>query len=371
MSIKSHSVHTIAGKDAILFLKTRNDGNPDRNDIIQRAKEYKFDFPEEDFEAVAGQYRTDFACRIKTTVDDVYYMCSCVTHVYNVLVREKDGEMYIVQKKRDTNRYFLKPLPVETAHGPVSIDTGTANGRPYMFDRAHTRNIEKWTKFCDMVRKTKVDELLEQENAARKFFDTASEALGNSLHVLQQTGPNVTKFCFDYGQLRFTYEEEDGKWYRRYEINPAAVPTDEQLFGIQKDWVDLGLPSGRLWASKNEPGYHQFYEAVKTYGDQLPPIEAWNELFQYCSRKWDADRKGYILTGPNGNRIFLPAKGMNEWNSNTKKLIPDGIYAVGSVGYYWSSTTTRLVYFDNDIVHLILSLNHANGLSIRLCKPKD
>ena len=105
-----------------------------------------------------------------------------------------------------------------------------------------------------------------------------------------------------------------------------------------KKWVDLGLPSGRLWATENEPGYHQYDEAVKTFGKQLPSVEAWEELFDHCSRKWNWNkrRKGYILTGPNGNTLFLPAYGGQDWDFETKKPNGRSDY-VGLFGHYWSS----------------------------------
>ena len=140
-----------------------------------------------------------------------------------------------------------------------------------------------------------------------------------------------------------------------------------------KKWVDLGLPSGRLWAAKNEPGYHQFDEAVKTFGNQLPPIEDWEELFKKCKRTWDKDRKGYLLTGPNGNSLFLPAEGNKSG---------DEVNRVGSHGYYWSSTiyettiynkviSARDVYFSNIYIETQYGNNRHLGVSVRLARePK-
>ena len=142
---------------------------------------------------------------------------------------------------------------------------------------------------------------------------------------------------------------------------------------MERTFIDLGLPSGRLWAAQNEKGYHQFDNAVEIYGDQLPTIEAWQELFEKCSRKWDADRKGYLLTGPNGNNIFLSADGWQDWDINTKKLIRGGVVFVGNLGYYWSSSPggaggPRYVNFYNGFVHPHGSGHRLYGYSIRLCK---
>ena len=34
----------------------------------------------------------------------------------------------------------------------------------------------------------------------------------------------------------------------------------------QKQWVDLGLPSGTLWASIPEEGYYTYNDAVEKFG---------------------------------------------------------------------------------------------------------
>ena len=69
-------------------------------------------------------------------------------------------------------------------------------------------------------------------------------------------------------------------------------------------WVDLGLPSGTLWACQVEEGYYTYYEAVKKYGSQLPTKKEMEELRLLC--KWDTGEDRCIVTGPNGNSIVLP-----------------------------------------------------------------
>lgn len=144
---------------------------------------------------------------------------------------------------------------------------------------------------------------------------------------------------------------------------------------MAREFIDLGLTSGRLWATENEPGYHQFDEAVKTFGDMLPSAEAWEELFNQCSHKWDDDRKGYILTGPNGNTLFLPADGWQDQNEETDELNGGNVYFVGGYGFYWSSTPydmrgARRVYFCSGYVLPQDYGRRWGGFSVRLCKSK-
>lgn len=98
-------------------------------------------------------------------------------------------------------------------------------------------------------------------------------------------------------------------------------------------FIDLGLPSGKLWATENvkdengNEAYLTFDEAVQTFGKNLPSKEDWKELFDNSSYSWNEERKGYDVTGPNGNSIFLPAAGCRYGAS---------VCGVGRHGYYWS-----------------------------------
>ena len=141
---------------------------------------------------------------------------------------------------------------------------------------------------------------------------------------------------------------------------------------MARTFIDLGLPSGTLWATENEPGYHQFDKAVETFGEMLPTIEAWQEIIKNCKRKWDDKRDGHTYTGPNGNTIFLPAAGLQYWDHDTKKLI-DTTYEDDIYGYYWSSsihdkTTAYNICFYNGAVYPQDNSTRYHGFSVRLCK---
>ena len=132
--------------------------------------------------------------------------------------------------------------------------------------------------------------------------------------------------------------------------------------------VDLGLPSGTLWATMNVGA-----DTPEDYGDyfawgeittklifssasytnvsnisplplkndvanviwggdwRMPTKEEQDELRTKCTWTWTTQNgaNGYIVTGPSGKSIFLPAAGFRA-NSDLKN--------VGSWGCYWSST---------------------------------
>ena len=142
--------------------------------------------------------------------------------------------------------------------------------------------------------------------------------------------------------------------------------------------IDLGLPSGLKWASCNvgasnpeEYGdyyawgeteekavydwstyaYYQNGEYVKIGSDisgtaydvahvkwggswRMPTREEIKELCNNCTWKWIAYNgvNGQLVTGPNGNSIFLPAAGYRDGS---------GLYSEGYNGYYWSYTASE------------------------------
>ena len=157
------------------------------------------------------------------------------------------------------------------------------------------------------------------------------------------------------------------------------------------EWVDLGLPSGTLWATCNigatkpeeygdhfawgetEPRNNDHYwrnykwctsayrsmtkyctdgsygnDGFVDYKTQLDPQDdaayvnwgrdwrmptssQWNELQTKCTWRWTTCNgvNGFLLTGPNGSSLFLPANGL---------YTGANINNVGTFGYCWSRT---------------------------------
>ena len=137
------------------------------------------------------------------------------------------------------------------------------------------------------------------------------------------------------------------------------------------EYVDLGLPSGLKWATCNVGAdlpeeYGDYYawgeietkieytdDNSKTYCKSMSDISgnatydvarakwggSWRlpttieleELKNKCKWEWTTinGKKGYKVTGPNGNSIFLPAACFRRGSS---------LYSAGESGWYWSST---------------------------------
>lgn len=116
-----------------------------------------------------------------------------------------------------------------------------------------------------------------------------------------------------------------------------AETTKKYRHSKMKKFIDLGLPSGTLWASENEKGFFTFDKAVKWYKEILPTEDMLRELHDECKWQWNNKKRGYMVTGKNGNSIFLPTKGFGLYGKffDLKKK---------SKGLYWSSTPYDSVF---------------------------
>lgn len=95
-------------------------------------------------------------------------------------------------------------------------------------------------------------------------------------------------------------------------------------------FADLGMPSGRLWATGNAPGKYRYEEAREKFGDLLPKESAMTELLEECDVCYNGDgQKSVKITGPNGNSIILPLEGYELENKEIKT------YSANE-GYYWT-----------------------------------
>jgi hypothetical protein len=109
------------------------------------------------------------------------------------------------------------------------------------------------------------------------------------------------------------------------------------------EYVDLDLPSGKLWSTQNygatgprEAGIYNYWSSLDVVTTNwgscwaTPTRAEIEELIYYCTWTWDASYKGYTVTGPNGKSMFLPAAGFEIMGYGQQ---------VGTHLYYMSSTT--------------------------------
>lgn len=103
--------------------------------------------------------------------------------------------------------------------------------------------------------------------------------------------------------------------------------SDGNFFSPSKYIVDIG-------ESQTETDHKKVLDAsddiaTVTLGDswRMPTYAEIDELANKCHWQWDEAKKGYQVTGPNGNSIFIPATGY--YNENT-------LHFGDTEGYYWS-----------------------------------
>lgn len=184
--------------------------------------------------------------------------------------------------------------------------------------------------------------------------------------------------------------ESDVLYAKLYDIDGNVLSRDTVKAGETNDWVDLGLPSGLLWATRNvgassPTDYGDYFAwgetspksdyiwqtyqwgdnglqltkyntdasngpvdnlttlqpdddaATANYGGRMPTKEEWQELLDNTTSTWTTINgvKGRCFTGPNGNSIFLPAAGTP---NHTESGEFSDFYIAGWYGFYWSSS---------------------------------
>ena len=107
------------------------------------------------------------------------------------------------------------------------------------------------------------------------------------------------------------------------------------------EYIDLGLPSGTLWATFNvgaesiaDYGFYLNYKEATECGVTLPTREQFNELFENTIYKFMVNYNncnvcGGLFIGKNGKELFFPDNGYVYGNSQ---------YGRTTHAFYWSST---------------------------------
>lgn len=164
------------------------------------------------------------------------------------------------------------------------------------------------------------------------LLDKLSELSGHSDISLMTS----RKSCIYFNELdKIVCYDIDNKLSRM-----AMMIGKELVIDSSKDnteYIDLGLPSGTLWAvcnvGANRPEEYGDYFEFKKWDSslQVPTKEEFKELKKECKWEWISvnGKQGHVVTGPNGKSIFLPAAGFHDGSS---------LYGAGVSGFYWSST---------------------------------
>lgn len=171
----------------------------------------------------------------------------------------------------------------------------------------------------------------------------------HEIHITELT-PNTTYTCR-------AYYEVNGK--KEYGESIIFTTKDEERLCPDSNhphWIDLGLPSGTLWRCCNEGASKpEAYGGRYTFGQvtSAPTQDQLYELRLNCTQIYKTLNgvNGYLFTGHNGGKIFLPATGCTwlDWDD-------EFVDSIGHNGYYLSSTP----YEGNYVYGLYFNIYNCN-----------
>lgn len=166
--------------------------------------------------------------------------------------------------------------------------------------------------------------------------------------------------------------------YNSVYADPTPGIIDENIRGF----VDLGLPSGIKWAKCNEgadtpeeAGKYISYSAIGTsWGDnwRIPNDEEMRELVNECEWIWtdNINRHGYLVIGPNGKSIFIPAAGYYEYfgyyNWYLRHVNTRGKYLIKQ--RFLDGICEGCLSFSSESISIFSNMNSQERYSIRLVK---
>ncbi len=94
------------------------------------------------------------------------------------------------------------------------------------------------------------------------------------------------------------------------------------------EYVDLGLPSGTLWAADYERKYGEIVHLpyTRAFLSCIPTVEQWRELISKCHWEFKGHReeskRHLVCTGPNGNSICFCQNETQEDEDNIESFVP-------------------------------------------------
>ena len=247
----------------------------------------------------------------------------------------------------------------------------------------------------------------------------------NSNDQINPRGPSFGNYIvyrgggFNSGGCGVSRRKWDYPMNSKIDLGLRLAMSSEPEPDSQCGYVDLGLPSGTLWATMNigatcpeEYGdyfawgeiipkdVYNFvtyewcngsYDKITKYGVdnkteldleddaaymnwgplwRMPTDSELSELRKICTWEWTKlnGKSGYLAIGPNGKSLFFPAAGCRTGNSLSK----DGLW-----GYYWSRTVDNSSNYSNSAFSLSFKQGNvgydsdlrAYGYSVRAVRP--
>lgn len=140
----------------------------------------------------------------------------------------------------------------------------------------------------------------------RSMFDRNAQGTVETVCIGFQHEQTKTeqKYYIIFKESSSPYNDVLQAFLKTYNKKKSSTNTSQSTMS-KPAYIDLGLPSGTLWRSSNEEGSFTFKEAVAMFGKSLPTKAQAMELKNKC--QWTPAENGYIVKGPNGNTLYIPA----------------------------------------------------------------
>lgn len=245
-----------------------------------------------------------------------------------------------VRKRTQSVREFRDALTDCSVQTPESIPTKSAEKETIVVKKVAQTTDGEETVVAD--KGTKNSSLPTNKKAVEETYDEDDEEEDTSRKEIKYFIACLVPLVILY----FVFSGFRGCGDNKKQTSEQCADSIENTFEYPQNAsgkaVDLGLPSGTLWADRNLDALDETdegmlfiwgdptgmndtvkvpdnvynisgteYDIVKEkWGDDwcMPNLEQFNELHDQCSiKKIEKDNiKGYLVTGPNGNTLFFP-----------------------------------------------------------------
>ena len=154
--------------------------------------------------------------------------------------------------------------------------------------------------------------------------------------------------------LGATAPEESGHYFSWGEIMPNknSKYTEKDSRTFNKPFQDIS----------GNPSYDAARANMKG-GWRIPTRDELKELVNKCRFDWDSEKKGYRITGPSGNSIFLPASGI--YTSSKLLQVKQACNLWSSTPYRGKNKFTHTLFFNSENKYSIGTIYRYMGCNIR------
>ena len=345
----------------------------------------------------AAPQRENTSTNSETVSVTIRVDAECLLHCDGKFVDIQLKAGVIAKTKLPVGKHLLEFMSLEASGIKVEKDVDFPEvGKNYLVLISDLSKSIEAKKKAEAIKKAELEAEAEAkrkaEEEAQRLAEEAKRKAAEEEARIKAEAEEKAKRKAEEEAKRMAEEEAEAKRKARAE----AEAKNGVLNG--HDYVDLGLPSGLKWATCNvgadsSERYGCFYawgevEPKELYKSdtyikrrkrpndisgnptydvarakwgsswRMPTIDEFQELIDEC--KWKRKKvgwnEGYIVSGPNGNSIFLPLAGYkhaccvlcDRWS-----------------GHYWSSTRERSLYFNSSAAREVTNSSSYYGHNVR------